>query len=329
MAYARTRNICGSLLICGLLLVGCTEGGSGGDDPADRAVPGESAGASRSGGDAKAGADASAESGALPAASPTVETDPAKQPRTADQARALIGKVIAGPELFGSAVVRTTPYESDPSRWTLLGDGCAWQLEELPADVLATLTRHFEVPAGDGKGAVRLSATVTVHRTVLDAAWEQAGMLEESLGCKEQLLRPGERLTELTSTAYSWGEGNNNYSDDSLMETGVCVSDSRGGPYPYMWYQATLGPVVVSASACGGRGRDGNELQTLVQGALPRMLVRAKSEIGRPVGSGSASPEPDTSPSDSASTPGPKSDPKSDPASDPESDPESGTKGGA
>jgi hypothetical protein len=73
--------------------------------------------------------------------------------------------VIAGPELFGRQVVRTTPYESDPSRWAVLDDGCAWQLAELPAGVLATLTRHFEVPTEDAKGPVRLSATVTVHRT--------------------------------------------------------------------------------------------------------------------------------------------------------------------
>lgn len=292
--------------MCGLLMAGCTDGGSGGDSPADRAMPEESTTASGSGGDTKAGASADTSTGddRVPTASPTVGTDPAKEPGTADQARALVGKVIAGPELFGPGVERATPYESDPSRWAVLGDGCAWQLEELPADVLATLTRHFEVPAGDGKGPVRLSATVTVHRTVLDAAWEQAGMLEEALDCEEQFLRPGERLAELTSTAYAWGEANNSYSDESLGETGLCVSDTRGGPYPYRWDQATLGPVVVSTSVCGGQGRQADELLPLVQGALPRMLVRAQVEIGRPAGSGSSSPAPGTSPGTGASTPG-------------------------
>ncbi|MGW3288601.1 hypothetical protein ACWDR3_28575 [Streptomyces sp. NPDC001002] len=211
--------------------------------------------------------------------------------------------MIAGPELFGRQAVRATPYESDPSRWAVLGDGCAWRLADLPAGVLATLTRHFEVPADGAKGPVRLSATVTVHRTALEAAWEQAGMLEESLGCTEELLRPGERLTQLSSTAFARGEGLNGYSDEFLEETGLCVSDSRGGPYPYLWDQATLGSVVVSTSVCGGRGRAPDELSALVQSALPKMLVRAKSELGGLDGAGSASPEPDASGGESASTP--------------------------
>ncbi|MER5904859.1 hypothetical protein ABT150_32990 [Streptomyces mirabilis] len=295
MAYARGVHISSALVMCGLLLVGCTGGENGGDTETGAAS------------DASTGGDAS------PTASPTTETDPAKQPRTADQARALIGKVIAGPELFGPGVVRTTPYESDPSRWAVLGDGCTWHLAELPAGVLATLTRHFEVPAEGAKGPVRLSATVTVHRTALDAAWEQAGMLEESLGCKEELLRPGERLTELSSTAFARGEGLNSSSDEFLEETGLCVSDSRGGPYPYKWDQATLDSVVISTSVCGGRGREADELSTLVQGALPKMLVRAKSELGGLDGSGSFSPEPDASDasgSEGASTPEAKSAPE-------------------
>ncbi|MFF3663442.1 hypothetical protein [Streptomyces olivochromogenes] len=299
MAYARGLHISSALVMCGLLVVGCTGGENGGDRETGAAS------------DASTGGDASPT--ASPAASPTTETNPAKQPRTADQARALIGKVIAGPELFGRGVVRTTPYESDPSRWAVLGDGCTWHLAELPAGVLATLTRHFEVPAEGAKGPVRLSATVTVHRTALDAAWEQAGMLEESLGCQEELLRPGERLTELSSTAYARGEGLNSFSDEFLEETGLCVSDSRGGPYPYKWDQSTLGSVVISTSVCGGRGREAAELSTLAQGALPKMLVRAKSELGGLDGSGSVSPEPDASDGSGgagASTPGAKSDPE-------------------
>ncbi|MGW4911697.1 hypothetical protein [Streptomyces sp. NPDC004270] len=290
---ARGLNISGALVMCGLLLVGCTDGESGGDT------------GTRAAADPSTGGDTTPT--ATPTATPTFETDPAKQPRTAAQARALIGKVIAGPELFGRQVVRTTPYESDPSRWALLDDGCDWQSEKLPAGVLATLTRHFEVPAGGGKGLVRLSATITVHRTALDAAWEQAGMVEESLGCQEELLRPGERLTQLTSTVYARGEGHNDYSDESLEETGLCVSDSRGGPYPYKYDQATLGPVVVSTSVCGGRGHEPDELWTLVQRALPRMLLSVKYEIGSPAALGSASPDPDASAGPGASTPGTKS----------------------
>jgi ABC-type branched-subunit amino acid transport system substrate-binding protein len=186
-------------------------------------------------------------------ARPTPSFDAAKQPKTPEQARELIRKVIPGPELFGPGVVRATPYEGDPGRWAVLGEDCAWQQQELPKNVLASLTRHFALPAAGGKGAMRLSATVTVHRTPLDAAWEQARMLEEALGCEEQLRRPGERLTDLYSLGSIFGEGHNTDYDDSVMERGTCRSDTRGGPYPYLWNQATLGPVVVSVSACGGR----------------------------------------------------------------------------
>ncbi|MER7184292.1 hypothetical protein ABT404_33325 [Streptomyces hyaluromycini] len=297
MAYARGLHMRGALVMCGLLLVGCTAGGNGGD--------------TKTGATADASTDEALPTAtASPTASPTFETDPAKQPRTADQARRLIRKVIAGPELFGQGVVRTTPYESDPTRWALLGDGCAWQLENLPAGVLATLTRHFEVPAGGGKGPVRLAATITVHRTTLDAAWEQAGMVEESFGCQKELLRPGEQLTELSSTVYARGEGHNDYSDESLEETGLCVSDSRGGPYPYKYDQAALGPVVVSTSVCGGRGRAVDDLWALVQRALPRMLLNVKYEIGSPAALGAASPEPETSAGTGTSTPKAKSDPE-------------------
>lgn len=85
--------------------------------------------------------------------------------------------MIAGPGLFGTEVVRATPYESDPGRWAVLGDDCLWRLKALPEDALATLTHRFEVPSAGSKGAVRLTAKVTVHHTALDAAWEQARML--------------------------------------------------------------------------------------------------------------------------------------------------------
>lgn len=264
----------GALAVCGLLAAGCTAGGEG-DGKGD-----VKAGASR----AASSGEASAESEPLPVTEPTVEADPRKSPRTAAEARALIRKVIGDPDMFGSRAVRGTPYESDPSRWAVLGEDCVWRREPLPEDVLATLTRHYLVPPGDGKGEVRMSATVTVHRTVLDAAWEQAGMLEEALGCEEQTLRQGERLIGLTSQAHAGGEGGNNHSDDMLYETGQCVSDTRGGPYPYWWTQLQLGPVVVSTSVCGGRGHDEDDLSTIAGAAGPRMTVRAQEVIGRAVG---------------------------------------------
>lgn len=56
----------------------------------------------------------------------------------------------------------------------MLGKDCTWRQQGLPRNVLASLTRHFESPTAGGKGAMRLSAAGTMHRTPLDAAWEQA-----------------------------------------------------------------------------------------------------------------------------------------------------------
>lgn len=139
----------------------------------------------------------------------------------------------------------------------------------------------MEAEAGEpSRGAVRLSATVTVHRTALDAAWEQARMLEEDLDCAEQTQRPGERLTGLQSLSFARGEGGNTSGDDLLLETRQCVSDTRGGPYPYWWQQAVLGSVVAGTSVCGGRRRSEEELNSLVAEVLPRMLLRVEQEIG-------------------------------------------------
>lgn len=284
--HARARLVCGAVMTCATLLAGCTDGGGG---PGGETTRGASPDVARSDGDTDAvtGADA------LPAASPTEQADPAKQPHSAAEAWAFVRKVIADPELVGSGAAPGTPYESDPNTWAVLGENCAWQREGLPEDVLATLTRHFEVPASGAEGSVRMSTTVTVHRTALDAAWEQAGMLEEGVGCPEQTLRAGERLTDLSSVAVAWGESGNTSSDDSLSESGACVSDTRGGPYPYSWTQSVFGPVVISASSCGGQEGTSSELDVAV-----RMLLRVQDAIGSPTGAGSASPAPAT-PSDS------------------------------
>ncbi|MFJ9629518.1 hypothetical protein ACIRU8_17605 [Streptomyces sp. NPDC101175] len=274
MAYARALRVGGAVAACGCLLLGCTGGGDGGSASPSAVA----SGGTRS-------ATASASTGSQSAASAAPEVDPAREPKTSARARALVERVISGPELFGTGVERATPYESDPGQWAVLGDDCLWRLEPLPGDALATLTRHFEVPAGGGKGAVRLSATVTVHRTALDASWEQARMLEEDLDCTEQTQRPGERLTGLQSLSFARGEGGNTSGDDLLLETGQCVSDTRGGPYPYWWQQAVLGSVVAGTSVCGGKGRSQDELNSLVAEVLPRMLLRVQQEIGSTGGS--------------------------------------------
>ncbi|MFE0422043.1 hypothetical protein [Streptomyces sp. NPDC058953] len=270
MAYAKARPGWGPLALCGLLLAGCT-GGGGGDD-AREGRP--------SRGDVVVAAPDPAVS-PVPAPKPA---DPEAQPGTPEEARKLIARVIAGPGEFPAEVREAAPYESDPRTWSVLRGDCVWNREPLPGDVLATLTRHFEIPPAAGRGRVRLSATVTVHRAAADAAWEQARMVEESLHCDEQVLRGGERLTGLVSQPARLGEGANLYSEDSLGETGTCVSDQHGGPYPYSWQQVTYGSMVASASVCGGRGYGMEELMKIMVKAVPTMQLRAREEIGRDTG---------------------------------------------
>ncbi|GGJ58375.1 hypothetical protein GCM10012282_64660 [Streptomyces lacrimifluminis] len=304
--------VCGVVLTCATLLAGCTDGGGG---PGGETTRRSSPDATRSAGDAETGSSAGTRTdtdsdevtgaGALPAASPTEQADPAKQPHTAAEARAFVRKMIADPELAGSGAVPATPYESDPNTWAVLGESCAWQRQGLPEDVLATLTRHFDLPASGAEEPVRLSATVTVHRTALDAAWEQAGMLEEAVRCPDQTLRAGERLTGLTSVAVAWGESGNSSSDDSLSEYGTCVSDTRGVSSPYSWTQSVFGAVVIAVSTCGGQEGATNELDVAV-----RMLLRVQEATGSPTGAGSASPDPGP-----AASPGSSGSPKSSAAS--------------
>ncbi|MFD8612587.1 hypothetical protein [Streptomyces sp. NPDC059631] len=97
----------------------------------------------------------------LPADAPTQEADPAKSPADARAARALIRAVIADEALVGGGARRAAPYESDPDTWAVLGEDCAWRREALPAGVLGSLRRNFEVPGAGGAPALRLSAEVT------------------------------------------------------------------------------------------------------------------------------------------------------------------------
>ncbi|WP_259407497.1 hypothetical protein [Streptomyces akebiae] len=94
-------------------------------------------------------------------------------------------------------------------------------------------------------------------------------------------------MTGLSSVAVAWGENANTTSDDSLSETGTCVSDTRGGPYQYTWTQSVFGSVVVSTSVCGRQEATRNEADVMV-----RMLLRVQEAIGSPSGAGSSSPDP-------------------------------------
>jgi hypothetical protein len=250
------------LLAAVFALAGCT-GGDGGGAAGDP-----------SGGPAAKGG------GPSPAPTSALDADPAKAPRDRAAARALIDDVIADPAMFGADAVAATPYESDSGRRPVLGADCVWRQEPLPDDVLATLSRHFEVPPADGKDTARLLAVVTVHRTAEQADWENAGMLEEMLRCPEQQLGAGERLTDLISSASYFGDSGNLYADDVLRESG----DYRGAgaaAAPYAWTQMRLGQVTVSVSVRAGRGYDMTQAQDIGREAGIRMLQRVAEALGR------------------------------------------------
>ncbi|MCZ7462264.1 hypothetical protein [Streptomyces sp. WMMC940] len=233
---------------------------------------------------------------ATPAPAPTtsdrrsVEADPAKLPRTASAATELIGAALAAPEEFGHGVVRSAPHERDPGWWPVLAENCVWQRAGLPAGVLASRTRDYELPADGGKGAVRLTATVTVYRTTHAADWANAETLEETMRCPDQRLGQRERLKAVFSQAHYFGEGQNSYAEDSLLERGGYLRDGQGGPYPYMWWQARIGPVQVSAAVKGAKGHSEQETTGLLVNPMVQMIARVKARIGTTAQQGTASP---------------------------------------
>ncbi|MZD07961.1 hypothetical protein GTW43_26490 [Streptomyces sp. SID5785] len=203
--------------------------------------------------------------------------DPARLPTTRAAAVDLIDRVIADADSFGPGVVKRRPYESDPATWPVLDADCVWQQQKPAKSVLATRTRSFEVPAASGKGPVRLSAVVTVHRTREDARWEMAESLEETMRCPTQQLRQGELIGSLFSASLAQGESGQHNSEDSLVESGSFQSAELGGTYPYSWQQAQSLQVTVAVTGKGAKGRSEAELDELTTRAQAAMLVRLAS----------------------------------------------------
>ncbi|MGW4232747.1 hypothetical protein ACWEF9_26280 [Streptomyces sp. NPDC004980] len=216
---------------------------------------------------------------ASPTPTPVLDADPAKLPQDREAALDLIGRVIADPESFGPGVVKRSPYESDPATWPVLGSDCAWHQEKPASNVLATLTRSFELPAAQGKGPVRLSAVVTVHRTRDDARWEMAESIEETMRCPTQQLQEGEQIGAMISGAMLGGEGGQSTSEDSLSEVGQFTSTELGGPHTYDWQQAQSLQFTMAATGKGAKGRTDAEISGLVAQGLSTMLVRIESAV--------------------------------------------------
>lgn len=274
MVSRKRVRLCVGVLSAGLLLAGCS--GDGGDGTAKPAGSGSTGSKSPT-------ASADTRSGPTPSPSATgldFTPDPGRAPKTRAEALRLARAVAAAPARWGPGFVRRSPYESDPAFRPVLDRDCVWQLNPLPATVLATLTRYSELPAEDGKGPIRVAAVVTVHRTVKDADWEMAGTLEEALRCPDQQLRQGERITELGSLGAGFGLMGNLTAEDMLTEGGKYYSDELGGPYHYYSTQSRMGQVTVAAFGKGSKGRSMDEVNTaLLQGA-GAMVSAAESELG-------------------------------------------------
>ncbi|MFB6821449.1 hypothetical protein ACFCXA_07640 [Streptomyces virginiae] len=271
------------------LVAGCADDGTP-KGAASSGAPGRSATPSgtppSTGGSGTSGTGAS-----TPAAPPGAATaipmpplDESKQPRTAAEARDLLGRIIIGEQDLGPQVVRSTPFESDPGRWPLLDEACVWQTEGLPDDVLATSTRHFHIPAKDGRGRVRISATVTIHHNREESGWETARAMEEVLRCPDQKLREGEELKNLWGGALYLGEQLNAWTEDAFSESGDYVNAQEGGPYPYTWSQAQFGPVTMAISAKAGKGFRNEDLTLFVAQGTSVMMIQAKQQLGKAAG---------------------------------------------
>ncbi|GAA2926826.1 hypothetical protein GCM10010518_12130 [Kitasatospora cinereorecta] len=210
---------------------------------------------------------------------PVLDADAARLPKDREAALDLIGRVIADPDSFGPGVVKRSPYASDPATWPVLGTDCVWHQEKPPGNVLATVTRSFEVPAAQRKGPVRLSAVVTVHRTRDDARWEMAESIEETMRCPTQQLREGERIGSMISAALLGGEGGQATSEDALSESGEFFGTALGGPHAYVWQQAQSLQFTVAATGKGAEGRTEEEISDLVLQGMTTMLVRIESAV--------------------------------------------------
>ncbi|MFK0255175.1 hypothetical protein [Streptomyces sp. NPDC090445] len=267
----------GCSLAAGLLvLTGCTSGGTprGGADGSARPSAPAAPSPSGTAGTGTTGA------GGSPA--PLVpELDEQRQPRNRAEARALLDRIVIDQDVFGPDVQRSAPFESDPGSWPVLGRDCVWRTEGLPPDVLATSTRQFHVPAADGRGRVRIHATVTVHRTREESGWETAHAMEEVLRCPNQVLRAGEELKGLWGASLYRGEQLNGWSEDAFSESGTWVGEGSGGPGQYRWSQGQFGPVTVAVAGRGPAGFAEDALVALVVQGTGRMMYRAGQALGK------------------------------------------------
>ncbi|MFF9341580.1 MULTISPECIES: hypothetical protein [unclassified Streptomyces] len=277
MSGARLSRSCCAVLAGGLLVAGCSGGGGGGDGkrgPSSGTPPAASATLTPT---------ATPTPAAEPSTYPTAlgfDPDPARAPRTRSDAVALARTVLSGgPGAWGPGYVERKPYLSPEGYWPVLSEDCGWETGTLPATVLHSVTAYMELPAEGDKGTVRVSATVTVHRTEDAADWEMAETLEEVLRCPGQTLRDGERISGLMSLGNAYGVGGNRTASDTVNERGTYLKDGVPGEHYYGWSQSRLGQVTVAVSAKGAPGHTETDLATAMAQASVAMLTRAERAL--------------------------------------------------
>ncbi|MFJ4783977.1 hypothetical protein [Streptomyces sp. NPDC088794] len=238
-----------------LLLAGCTNGQAG-KDATTKSDPSAAGGNSAS-----------------PSPSETTANEPytiaeADAPKTRAEAEAFVRGVTVRPDYFGSGYRKRDPYEAGPFTWAVLGEDCLWRREAIPDTVLASLTRSFVRPGADGKGAVYVSLTVTVHTSTLQARRDMATSLEESLRCPQQRLNATDVVQDMTSRGDPYGEQRTGTSDDDVTEYGQYVVDGDPKARRFDWYKHRLGPVTVAATVRHPAGATETEQTTVTQAAL-------------------------------------------------------------
>ncbi|MBB0247016.1 hypothetical protein FNQ90_23560 [Streptomyces alkaliphilus] len=174
--------------------------------------------------------------------------------------------------------------EDGPETHPVLTDACVWKRAPIPDGVLALRTveaeRPADDPAADGlPGGVTVTTVVTVHDEVTAADRRMAGILEEGLRCPEQRLRADEWIAGLTSVgALRPGDGALP-ADDLITERGDFFSEEHGGPHPYLWLVARVGPVTAALAVKGTDGSTEEELTDLAQRLMRRMITAAHTEL--------------------------------------------------
>ncbi|MPY35972.1 hypothetical protein FNH09_33505 [Streptomyces adustus] len=267
-------GVAASVAASALVLGGCGSGDDGKAAAPSSSAPSRSATAS---GSASGAESAGSSKSDAPSLTP-FQADPAKVPRTKGRAEALAAAVALQPQGWGADFRAQRPAVSAPATVAVLDGQCLWERHELPRNVLASLSRYSELPAAGGKGEVKVSAAVTVHTTVRGADEQLATTLEEPLRCRQQEVRTGEWIYKLISTASPYGQGNNNYADDQVVEIGKYLTGKN--EQTYGWFVTRLGTVTLSVSVKGAKGYSDKELTTYASNANAAMLTRLESELG-------------------------------------------------